>query len=136
MFDLIASMTVGNTEVTIKSSVGNEASVASVISQVLAGTNNIPQVTPQVTAPVVQKLEPPEEPNPDIPERKAIKVIAVYRKYCEWLFDILFEAEKQIDTTWYSVEEYRVMGYLAERLCGIYYSYLKKQEGIKACELP
>lgn len=60
----------------------------------------------------------------------------VYRKYCEWLFDILFEAEKQIDTTWYSVEEYRVMGYLAERLCGIYYSYLKKQEGIKAFELP
>lgn len=60
----------------------------------------------------------------------------VYRKYCEWLFDILFEAEKQIDTTWYSVEEYRVMGYLAERLCGIYYSYLKKQEGIKTFELP
>ena len=28
------------------------------------------------------------------------------------------------------------MGYLAERLCGIYYSYLKKQEGIKAFELP
>lgn len=34
--------------------------------------------------------------------------------------------KKQIDTTWYSVEEYRVMGYLAERLCGIYYLYLKK----------
>nr|DAM63286.1 MAG TPA: Integrase [Caudoviricetes sp.] len=83
MFDLIASMTVGNTEVTIKSNVGNEASVASVISQVLAGTNNIPQVTPQVATPVVQKLEPPEEPDPDVPERKAIKVIAVYRKYCE-----------------------------------------------------
>ena len=60
----------------------------------------------------------------------------VYRKYCAWLFDILFEAEKQIDTTWYSVEEYRVMGYLAERLCGIYYEYLKKQPGIRACELP
>lgn len=53
----------------------------------------------------------------------------VYRKYCAWLFDILFEAEKQIDTTWYSVEEYRVMGYLAERLCGIYYEYLKKTAG-------
>ena len=28
------------------------------------------------------------------------------------------------------------MGYLAERLCGIYYEYLKKQPGIRACELP
>ena len=60
----------------------------------------------------------------------------IYHQYCAWLFDILFEAEKQIDTTWYSVEEYRIMGYLAERLCGIYYEYLKKQPGIQACELP
>lgn len=60
----------------------------------------------------------------------------IYKKYCEWLFDILFEAEKRIDMTWYSVEEYRVMGYLAERLCGIYYMYLKKQQGIRSFELP
>lgn len=60
----------------------------------------------------------------------------IYHQYCEWLFDILFEAEKQIDMTWYSVEEYRVMGYLAERLCGIYYSYLKEQTGVKTFELP
>lgn len=60
----------------------------------------------------------------------------IYYRYCEWLFDILFEAEKRIDMTWYSVEEYRVMGYLAERLCGIYYTYLKEQEDIKIFELP
>lgn len=60
----------------------------------------------------------------------------IYKKYCEWLFDILFEVEKRIDMTWYSVEEYRVMGYLAERLCGIYYMYLKKQQGICSFELP
>lgn len=59
-----------------------------------------------------------------------------YHKYCEWLFDILFEAEKHIDMTWYSVEEYRVMGYLAERLCGIYYTYLKAQNDVKCFELP
>lgn len=59
----------------------------------------------------------------------------IYYQYCEWLFDILFEAEKQIDMTWYSVEEYRVMGYLAERLCGIYYTYLKQQH-VKTFELP
>lgn len=60
----------------------------------------------------------------------------LYQAYCQWLFDILFEAEKRIDTTWYSVEEYRVMGYLAERLCGIYLTYLKEWKEIKFFELP
>lgn len=60
----------------------------------------------------------------------------IYKNYCAWLFDILFEAEKRIDSTWYSVEEYRVMGYLAERLCGIYYEWLKTQPGIRSGELP
>ena len=60
----------------------------------------------------------------------------IYLAYCQWLFDILFEAEKLIDTTWYSVEEYRVMGYLAERVCGIYYTYLQKKADIRTCELP
>ncbi len=60
----------------------------------------------------------------------------IYQNYCAWLFDILFEAEKKINTTWYSVEEYRVMGYLAERLCGIYCMYLKQQSGIQSFELP
>ena len=60
----------------------------------------------------------------------------IYQNYCTWLFDILFEAEKQIDMTWYSVEEYRVMGYLAERLCGIYYEYLKNKQNIRTFELP
>ena len=57
---------------------------------------------------------------------------AVIDDLCSFLFGVLFEAEKQIDTTWYSEEEYRIMGYLAERLCGIYYEYLKKQPGIRA----
>lgn len=60
----------------------------------------------------------------------------IFQKYAEWLFDILFEAEKQIDTTWYNAEEYRVMGFLAERLCGIYCCYMKKQSGIRFLELP
>ena len=60
----------------------------------------------------------------------------IFHKYCEWLFDILFETEKRLDMTWYSVEEYRVMGYLAERLCGIYYTYLSREKGVKCFELP
>lgn len=61
---------------------------------------------------------------------------SIFHTYCEWLFDILFEAEKQIDMTWYSVEEYRVMGYIAERLCAIFYLHLKSQQNIKSFELP
>ena len=59
----------------------------------------------------------------------------LFNEYCNWVFSILFETEKRIDTQWYSVEEYRVMGYLAERLWGIYYSYLKTKPEIKRLEL-
>lgn len=59
-----------------------------------------------------------------------------YMDYCKWMFDILFDVEKQLDTTWYSIEEYRVMGFLAERLHGIYINYLKKKENVRYTELP
>ena len=60
----------------------------------------------------------------------------LYQDYCTWLFDILGEVEHQIDMTWYSVREYRVMGYLAERLYGIYYTHLKENKDIRRLELP
>lgn len=40
----------------------------------------------------------------------------IYDRYCAWLFDILFEAEKRIDTTGYDAYQRRVMGFLSERL--------------------
>lgn len=57
-----------------------------------------------------------------------------YHKYCSWLFDILESLESQIDFEHYSVEETRVMGFIAERLFGIYYTYRKKA-GIRTLEL-
>ena len=44
----------------------------------------------------------------------------VFDAYNAWLFDILFEAEKRIDISDYSVSERRVFGYLAERLLDVY----------------
>lgn len=82
------------------------------------------------TADAYMKSETAHECNMFIMKRE------IYMDYCSWLFDILFEAEKRIDTSFYSVEEYRVMGYLAERLCGIYCSYLKTKEGVRYGELP
>lgn len=60
----------------------------------------------------------------------------LFGEYCTWLFDILFEAEKVINISDYNVQEYRVFGYLAERLCGIYITYLKMQKIYKIEELP
>ena len=59
----------------------------------------------------------------------------IFNDYCEWLFTILEEAEDRINTINYGIQEYRVFGYLAERLCGIYFTYLKKN-GYKVGELP
>jgi hypothetical protein len=43
-----------------------------------------------------------------------------YDKYCNWLFDILFECEKRIDISEYNVIQKRVFGFLAERLLSLY----------------
>lgn len=59
----------------------------------------------------------------------------IFDKYCEWLFDILQDCENNLDFTNYSVEAYRVIGFLAERLCGIYLTYLKSKPEVKFCEL-
>lgn len=51
---------------------------------------------------------------------------SVFHRYCEWLFPMLFEIEKETDYTDYSVEGQRTIGHLAERLFGIYISYLRQ----------
>lgn len=60
----------------------------------------------------------------------------IFNKYCEWLFDILFECDKRINYTDYSVEAIRTPGHLAERLLNIYIAYLKDNNDYKIKELP
>lgn len=43
-----------------------------------------------------------------------------FEEYSEWLFQILFEFEKRCDTTLYSAQEKRVIGYIAERLLNVF----------------
>lgn len=50
----------------------------------------------------------------------------LFDDYNTWLFSILAETEKRIDMSNYSVEGLRTPGHIAERLLGIYYTYLKE----------
>lgn len=51
-----------------------------------------------------------------------------YNQYMEWLFKILFKAEKQIDISEYSDYDKRVFGFLSERLFNV---WIKKNSNIK-----
>ncbi|RPE66426.1 lipopolysaccharide biosynthesis glycosyltransferase [Pacificibacter maritimus] len=44
----------------------------------------------------------------------------VFEEYCEWLFPILDRLHNEIDTTEYSWQEARAVGYLAERLFSVF----------------
>ncbi len=59
----------------------------------------------------------------------------IFNEYCEWLFDILFEAEKRIDISDRNIEKSRAIAYLGERLLDIFYLYKKDNEDVKCCEL-
>lgn len=43
-----------------------------------------------------------------------------FMEYCQWLFDILFEAEDRIDISDYSAAEARIYGYLSEILLNVW----------------
>lgn len=59
----------------------------------------------------------------------------LFQEYAQWLFEILEEVEKRISLKNYSMEETRVMGFLAERLFGIYYTHITRTRKLKTCEV-
>lgn len=52
----------------------------------------------------------------------------IFFKLCEWQFDILFEVEKRLDTTNYSSQKKRQLGFFAEHLFGIFFEYLMEND--------
>ncbi len=55
----------------------------------------------------------------------------LFGRYSAWLFDILFELEKRIDMSTYTMKQYRTPGTITERLLGIFILYLEKSHKYK-----
>lgn len=54
--------------------------------------------------------------------------------FCEFIFGVLFELEKRIDTTYLSEKQYRIYGTIAERLYGVFMLYMQDKFDIKIAE--
>lgn len=58
----------------------------------------------------------------------------IFRDYCGWLFPLLEEFDRRADWAGRNAQEWRVDGYLAERLLGVYMT--ARREELKILELP
>lgn len=55
----------------------------------------------------------------------------IFEEYCEFIFPILFELEKQVDLTGYDNYQKRQLAFISERLTSLFL-YTKKKQGYKA----
>ena len=55
----------------------------------------------------------------------------LFRQYCEWLFSILFDIERNVDMTGYSDYQKRLYGFISERLLTVWI----EKNSLKVCEL-
>lgn len=51
-----------------------------------------------------------------------------FNEYCEWMFNILFEAERLIDISEYDSYQKRIWGFIAERLSNCFIEYVKARD--------
>lgn len=58
-----------------------------------------------------------------------------FYEYAAFAFSVLEEIENTLHIEGYSEAELRVIGYLAERLFGIYYTYKRRIKQVRCCEL-
>ena len=54
----------------------------------------------------------------------------IFEEYCEFIFPILFELEKQVDFTGYDNYQKRQLAFLSERMTSLFL-YVKRQQGYK-----
>lgn len=59
----------------------------------------------------------------------------IFNEYCSFIFDVLGNFEENNDFSNYSMQQYRVTGYIAERLTNIFIHYLIGQDKYKYKEL-
>ena len=59
----------------------------------------------------------------------------LFAGYSKWLFDILAKFDKEVDCSKYTPVQGRVSGYLAERLLGVYFYYLRSLKKYKVKKL-
>lgn len=62
----------------------------------------------------------------------------IYDEYCDWLFPLLFEMEKRIDTSTYDNYQARIWGFISERLLRVWLtmqSYRVKELSVTSAEL-
>lgn len=59
----------------------------------------------------------------------------LFLQYSEWLFTIFDELDTMLDLSEYSTDENRVVGYIAERLFGVYFTKMKMDRKYKCREV-
>lgn len=57
----------------------------------------------------------------------------IFDNYCQWLFDILFELERQVDISEYDKYNKRVFGFVSERLFTV---WILKNKNLRIKEMP
>lgn len=100
------------------------------IDDLIALERVIQQIHPEMAADFSQYLNGPKKRMYEM----FIAPPKIVDEYCGWLFDILFRLDSEIDTTLYSVNGKRTLGYLAEVLYGFYFSYMIKHNGLRVKE--